>query len=118
MHPINELSLWVSIPVLLLLLLGSSLALIGAFGLLRLDNFFKRLHGPAIVVTFGVGSILLASMLFFSALQSRLVLHELLITVFVALTAPVTAMLLGRAALYRIKRKESPMEDSQESASD
>jgi multicomponent K+:H+ antiporter subunit G len=45
--------------------------------------------------------VLLASMLFFSVLQTRLVLHELLIAVLMVVTTPVTLMLLARAALYR-----------------
>ncbi len=114
-HPVENLPWWVALPVMALLLLGSLLALIGAIGLVRLDAFFKRLHGPALIVTFGIGSVLIASMLYFSALQARPVVHELLITVFVTLTAPVTSMLIGRAALYRVKRKESPPEQQESS---
>jgi multicomponent K+:H+ antiporter subunit G len=69
--------------------------------LLRLPNFYQRIHGPAVTITFGAGSILIASMLFFSGLQSRPVIHELLITAFVFLTAPITSMLIMRAAVYR-----------------
>ena len=57
--------------------------------------------------TLGIGCILLASMLFFSVLQTRLVLHELLIAVFMVVTTPVTLMLLARAALYRDRREGS-----------
>ncbi|SJN14470.1 Na(+) H(+) antiporter subunit G [Halomonas citrativorans] len=102
MNPqLESLPLWASLPITLLLLLGSAIVLIGALGLVRLPHFFQRIHGPAITITLGTGSILIASMIYFSALQSRLVIHELLITVFVMLTAPVVAMLLMRTAVYR-----------------
>ena len=64
-----------------------------ALGLARLQSFYQRIHGPAITVTLGAGCILLASMLYFTVAQSRLVIHEVLITVFVLMTAPVVAML-------------------------
>src|SRR5690606_22275378 len=73
----------------------------GALGLMRLPNFYQRVHGPAIAITLGAGCVLIASMIYFSALQSRLVVHELLITLFVLMTAPVVAMMLTRAAVYR-----------------
>ncbi|MGO2148298.1 MULTISPECIES: monovalent cation/H(+) antiporter subunit G [Halomonas] len=102
MNPqLESLPLWASLPITLLLLLGSAIVLIGALGLVRLPHFFQRIHGPAITITLGTGSILIASMIYFSALQSRLVIHELLITAFVMLTAPVVAMLLMRTAVYR-----------------
>lgn len=102
MNPqLESLPLWASLPITLLLLLGSAIVLIGALGLVRLPHFFQRIHGPAITITLGTGSILIASMIYFSVLQSRLVIHELLITAFVMLTAPVVAMLLMRTAVYR-----------------
>lgn len=98
---LETLPLWASIPVVVLLILGGLIVLIGALGLLRLPNFYQRIHGPAITITIGAGSILIASMLYFSGMQSRPVVHELLITLFVFLTAPVTSMLIMRAAVYR-----------------
>ena len=98
---LGNLPLWASIPAVLLLMLGGIIVLIGALGLLRLPNFYQRIHGPAITITIGAGSILIASMLYFSGLQSRPVVHELLITLFIFLTAPVTSMLIMRAAVYR-----------------
>lgn len=102
----ETLPLWVAIPTVFFLLLGSIITLIGTLGLLRLPSFYQRIHGPAITITLGAGCILIASMIYFTGLQSRLVIHELLITAFVFLSAPVTAMLVMRAAVYRDKRKE------------
>lgn len=101
MNAIESIPVWAAIPVALLLVLGGSIVLIGALGLMRLPNFYQRIHGPAITVTLGTGSILLASMIYFTVLQSRPVIHELLITAFVLMTAPVVTMLIMRAAVYR-----------------
>ena len=60
-------------------LLGAALALIGSLGLLRLPTFYERVHAPTMGTTLGTGFILIASMLLFSALESRPVLHEILI---------------------------------------
>ncbi|QJD59257.1 cation:proton antiporter [Pseudomonas sp. gcc21] len=96
-----DLPLWLAIPFALLLLLGSLIILIGALGLLRLPSFYQRIHGPAITITLGTGCFLLASMLYFSGLETRPVLHELLISAFLLLTAPVTSMMIMRASVYR-----------------
>lgn len=101
MSAIHTLPWWAALPVALLLVVGGLVALIGSLGLFRLQNFYQRIHGPAITVTLGAGCILVASMTYFSVAESRLVLHELLIGAFVLLTAPVVAMLLMRAAVYR-----------------
>jgi multicomponent K+:H+ antiporter subunit G len=82
-------------------LLGAGLTLTGTIGLLRLKSFYERVHAPTLGTTFGAGSILIASMLYFSVSEARPVLHEVLIAVFVTLTTPVTLVLLVRAALYR-----------------
>lgn len=96
-----ELPLWAALLVSLLLLLGSGLALVGAIGLLRLRSFYERVHAPTLGATLGMGCVLIASMLTFSLLQTRLVIHEVLIAALVVVTTPVTLMLLTRAALYR-----------------
>jgi multicomponent K+:H+ antiporter subunit G len=98
---------WAAILVSLLLLLGAGLTLVGSAGLLRMRSFYDRVHTPTLGTTLGIGCVLFASMIFFSVLQTRLVLHELLIGVFVVITTPVTLMLLARAALYRDRREGS-----------
>ena len=101
MNGIEQLPDWAALVVSLLLIVGASIVLIGALGLLRLRTFYQRIHGPAITVTLGAGSLLIASMLYFTVAQSRLVVHEIIITLFVLLTAPVVAMMIMRAAVYR-----------------
>ena len=100
-----ELPLWAALLVSVLLLLGSGLGLVGSIGLLRLRSFFERVHAPTLATTLGIGSILFGSMLFFTVLEKRLVLHEILIAVFMVITTPVTLMLLARASLYRERRE-------------
>lgn len=97
----GDIPAWAAIPVALLLIIGGSIIVVGALGLLRLPTFYQRIHGPAITVTLGTGFLLLASMLYFSVLRSRFVTHELIIAAFVLMTAPVVAMMIMRAAVYR-----------------
>ena len=97
----DSIPAWAAIPVALLLILGGSIIVIGALGLVRLPTFYQRIHGPAITVTLGTGFILLASMIYFSVLRSRIVTHELIIAAFLLMTAPVVAMMIMRAAVYR-----------------
>ena len=92
---------WAAIFVAILVLAGAGITLIGSLGLLRLKDFYERVHAPTLGTTLGVLLIVLGSMTCFSVLESRLLIHEILIALFVTLTTPVTLMLLGRAALYR-----------------
>ncbi|MGZ7457813.1 Na+/H+ antiporter subunit G [Pseudomonas sp. Ma2-10] len=96
-----ELSLWVEVPVAILLVFGSVFALIGAIGLVRMKDFFQRMHPPALASTLGAWCVALASIIYFSALKSGPVLHAWLIPILLSLTVPVTTLLLARAALFR-----------------
>lgn len=98
-----DLPAWVIVPVSLLLVIGGLVTMIGSLGLLRLPDFFARMHGPSMGNTIGTGSVLIASMLVSSFLTGSLVVHELLITLFIVMSSPVTSMMLMRAALYRNK---------------
>jgi multicomponent K+:H+ antiporter subunit G len=100
-----ELPAWAALSTAMLILIGAGLALIGSFGLLRLKTFYQRVHAPTLGSTLGIGSVLIASMIFFSVLQTRLVLHEILIAAFMILTTPITLTMLARAALYRDRRE-------------
>ncbi|MDG4813564.1 Na+/H+ antiporter subunit G [Hydrogenovibrio sp. 3SP14C1] len=89
----------------LLIIIGAIFTLIGSFGLFKLPDFFMRLHGPTKATTLGVGAILIASALYFSFEKNTLSLHELLITLFLFITAPVSAHLMAKAAMH-IKVKQ------------
>ncbi|GAB2489699.1 Na+/H+ antiporter subunit G [Arenimonas alkanexedens] len=81
-----------------LLLLGGGFALVGSWGMAKLGDFYKRLHGPTKASTLGVGGVLLAAMLW-QLMQGQPSLRELLITLFLFMTAPVSAHLMAKAAL-------------------
>ncbi|MDY6816210.1 MAG: Na+/H+ antiporter subunit G [Pseudomonadota bacterium] len=83
-----------------LLLLGGAFTLIGAIGLARLPDFFTRLHGPTKATTLGVGAIMFSSVIYFTARGEGLGISEVLITVFLFMTAPVSANILAKAAMH------------------
>lgn len=83
-----------------LILTGAVFTFIGSLGLARLKDFYTRLHGPTKATTLGVGSLLVASAVFFSTRGDGVSLHEVLVTLFLFITAPVSAHLLAKAALH------------------
>jgi multicomponent K+:H+ antiporter subunit G len=107
------LPLFVALVVAILALGGAVLALIGSIGLLRLKTFYERVHPATMGTTLGVGLNLIASMVLFTVLESRPVLHELLITVFMIVTTPVTFTLLVRAATHREQVGETALHREQ-----
>jgi len=102
-----DLPLWAALPALVLLVCGGLCTLVGSIGLLRLEDFMARIHAPAMGNTLGAGCVLIASMLISSALAQRPVIHELLITVLILITSPVTAIMLMRAAILRGEKDHS-----------
>lgn len=90
----------IEILVSLFLLVGAGFALVGSLGLARLPDFYTRLHGPTKATTLGVGGMLIASALHFSSRIDGISLHEVLVTLFLFVTAPVSAHLLAKAALH------------------
>jgi multicomponent K+:H+ antiporter subunit G len=84
-----------------LLIGGAAITLIGSLGLLRLRSFYERVHAPTLGTTLGTACVALASMIYFSALGSRPLVHELLIAVFVTVTTPISLVILVRAAVFR-----------------
>lgn len=90
-----------------LILFGAAFVLLGSLGLAKLPNFFMRLHGPTKASTLGVGSLLLGSAVFFTS-RGGLSVHEVLILVFLFLTAPISALLMARAGLHRQLSGDNP----------
>ena len=95
------MSFWIELLISGFLVVGSVFALVGAIGLYRLPDFFTRLHGPTKASTMGVGGIVLGSMIFFGSQGEGLSVHEVLITLFLFLTAPVSAHVLAKAAMQQ-----------------
>jgi len=98
---LTEMPEWMALIIVLFLLIGSGLTLLGAFGLVTFRNFYDRLHMPTLGTSWGIGALLIASLFYHSWLEGHLVVRELLITVFLVVTTPVTLMMLARAALHR-----------------
>jgi multicomponent K+:H+ antiporter subunit G len=92
-----------------LIIVGAVFTFIGSLGLARLRDFYTRLHGPTKATTLGVGSILMASAIYFSHHDEGLSLHEVLVTLFLFITAPVSAHLLAKAALHLKLRSLAPL---------
>ncbi len=97
-----------------LLLFGCFFILVGALGLVRLSDFFKRLHAPTKASTLGVGCVLVCSVAYHIFLGEDPQPRELLITVFLFITAPVSAHMMAKAALSLMmeSRPEVPGDDS------
>ena len=83
------------------LIIGGAFTLIGSIGLARLPDLFTRLHGPTKATTLGVGGVVAASMIFFSAGSQTFSSHELLISLFLFISAPVSAYMLAKAAVLQ-----------------
>lgn len=83
------------------LVAGGIFTFIGALGLTHLRDFYMRLHGPTKTSTLGVGCVLIASACYFSLVEGGLNIQELLITIFLFVTAPVSAHLLAKSALHQ-----------------
>ena len=84
-----------------LIVLGAAFALIGSWALVRLPTLMERLHGPTKATTLGLGGMLVASVLFFQANQGIWSAHELLISLFLFITAPISANMIAKVYLHR-----------------
>ncbi|HEY0288785.1 MAG TPA: Na+/H+ antiporter subunit G [Pseudomonas sp.] len=101
MSSLQALPFWAEVLTAVLLVLSSLFALTGAVGLLRMKDFFQRMHPPALASTLGAWCGALASIVYFSALKSSPVVHAWLIPILLAITVPVTTLLLARTGLFR-----------------
>ena len=93
--------LWIDWLVAALLLASGVLSVAGAVGLVRLKDYFQRMHAFALANTGGALCVSLATLLYFSALDRRLALYAVILNVLLAITSPVTTLLLARAGLFR-----------------
>lgn len=92
---------WAEAVVACLLVLSGVLVVISAVGFSRLQDFFLRMHPPALAYTLGTWCVALAAILYFSMQQGRALLHPLLVIILMCMTVPVTTVLLARVALFR-----------------
>lgn len=108
----NDLHWAVQCVLAMLLVLGGGFTLVGAIGLVRFPDFFMRLHAPTKATTLGVGGVLLASLGLSWSLGSWGP-HELLISLFLFVTAPVSANLMAQAALHLRVPSRAPLPPGQ-----
>ena len=104
---LDTVPLWAQILIGCLLLLSAVLTLAAAWGVLRLGDFFQRLHPPALALVGSAWCVTLASVLFFSLHDGTLQLRTWLIIIVLSITVPITTVVLSRAALFRERRKPS-----------
>jgi multicomponent K+:H+ antiporter subunit G len=107
-----ELPRWLEIPISVLLIFGGFTALLGALGLVRFRSFFTRLHAPTKTSTLGIGGVLLGSMVYLSWISELAVIHQVLIAVFVFMTAPISAHQMAKAMLDANPEMRPPLPDS------
>ncbi len=82
------------------IVVGAIFTLIGSLGMVKLPDLMTRLHAPTKATTLGVGGSLVASMIYFYAIKGTVSIHEILITFFLFLTAPITAHFIAKAYLH------------------
>jgi len=92
-----------------LLLFSGLIVLTAALGLWRLKDFFVRMHAPALASTLGAWTVTAASIVHFSVQDTGLSLHVWLVIIVLSVTAPVTTMVLARAALFRRRQAGDPL---------
>lgn len=102
------MSVLLEVVVSVLLVFGSIIMLIGSIGLAKFPDYFTRLHAPTKASTLGAACILTASMIFFSVQLGHVGFKEILISMFLLITAPVGAHMLAKAGLhYKVKMTDS-----------
>lgn len=114
----TTITVFVELLISFLIVMGAVFALIGSFGMLKLPNLMMRLHAPTKATTLGVGSLLIASLIYFAVLAGSITMHEVLITLFLLLTAPVTAHFIAKAFLHRhraqVRALPAPTDESRD----
>jgi len=65
-----------------------------------------RLHAPTKATTLGVGGALIASMLYFYFIVGQFSFHELMITLFLFLTAPITGHFIAKTHLHLLHKPD------------
>ena len=93
------MQLLMEISVSFFLIIGAFFMLVGGIGMVRLPDLFMRLHAPTKSSTLGLGSFLIAAIIY-AAFEGRFGFAEVLITLFAFITAPVSANLMAQAALH------------------
>lgn len=107
------MNFWIELVVSIFLVVGALFVFIGSLGLAKLPDFYTRLHAPTKATTLGMGCLLIASAILMTYQQGYLSLHELLITLFLLITAPVTAHMLAKTAMHHKLQITEKTEDKE-----
>ncbi|MDP2296543.1 MAG: Na+/H+ antiporter subunit G [Pseudolabrys sp.] len=109
------MSILIELVVAAFILIGSVFLFVGSFGLFKLPDTMRRLHAPTKATTLGIGALLIASMLYFALLRQAPGIHEILITLFLFLTAPVVAQMIAKAHVFRDKETRKSLSAAKDS---
>lgn len=85
--------------IALLIVVGSAFALIAALGVLRMPDFYMRMHAATKAGAFGALLLLISAALYFGTV--RAVVTSILVIVFFYVTTPVAAQTLAESAYRR-----------------
>jgi multicomponent K+:H+ antiporter subunit G len=96
-----EMTVFIELASAAFIVIGATFLFVGSFGLAKLPDTMRRLHAPTKATTLGIGALLIASMLYFLLLHQTFGVHEALVTLFLFLTAPVTANMVAKAHIFR-----------------
>ena len=102
----NNMQLIMEIIVSFFLIIGAFFTLVGGIGIVKLPDLFMRLHAPTKSSTLGLGSFLIAAMIY-AAFNHRFGFAEILISLLAFITAPVSANLIAQAAIHLRLRSTS-----------
>jgi multicomponent K+:H+ antiporter subunit G len=83
-----------------LLVFGAVFILLGSLGLVKFPDLYARLHAPTKASTLGVGAVLVGSAVYWTQHAEGASVHEVLVTVFFFMTAPISAYLVARAGMH------------------
>ena len=108
-----ELPVWATLAISVLLVVAGFFAVTGSLGLMRLPSFYSRIHAPTLANTLAAFCVVVSILIMASFVQHRFVAHSLLVSFFLIITSPVTAMLLMRAAIKReLRHRAGAQEES------
>lgn len=105
--PVWDMPFWAELLITALLIVAGFFGLVGSFALIRLPSAMARLHGPTKATTLGIGGVLIASMVHSIAAEGTISAHELLISIFLFLTSPITALFIAKVHLHQHESPES-----------
>ncbi len=88
-----------------LVVLGVLVMTVGVYGVVRMPDTYTRLHAASKTIILGMMPLLLASALIG---DRGIVLRVILIGLFILVTTPVSAHMVGRAAYLRKERMQAP----------